>query len=263
MPRFAANLTMMFNEVPFLERFEEAASAGFAGVEFLFPYEWEAEAIADRLRRHGLTQALFNMPPGDWAAGERGLACLPGREAEFTAGVETALAYAKVLGCERLHAMAGLLPAGMERERALDLYRRNIASAARRLADEGMTLLIEPINTRDMPGYLLNHQREGHEIIAEIGLPNLKVQMDFYHAQIMDGDVWRLFETYRSAVGHIQIASVPERHEPDRGELNYPWLFGQLDEAGYDGWVGCEYRPRGTTQGGLGWFSALARIQTE
>ncbi len=171
MPRFAANLTMMFNEVPFLDRFRAAAEAGFAGVEFLFPYEWEAEAIAGRLRENGLTQALFNMPPGNWAAGERGIACLPGREAEFEAGVETAIRYAKALGCERVHAMAGLLPAGTERERALDLYRRNIAGAAHRLADEGLTLVIEPINTRDMPGYLLNHQREGHALVAEIGRP--------------------------------------------------------------------------------------------
>lgn len=255
MPRFAANLTMMFNEVPFLDRFAEAAKAGFTGVEFLFPYEWEAEAIAERLRECGLAQALFNMPPGDWSAGERGLACLPGRDAEFAQGVETAVAYAKALGCERLHAMAGLVPTGTERERALDLYRRNIASAARRLADEGLTLLIEPINTRDMPGYLLNHQREAHAIVAEIGLPNLKVQMDLYHAQIMDGDLWRLFEATQATVGHIQIASVPERHEPDRGEVNYPWLFEKLDAAGYDGWIGCEYRPLGDTHEGLGWFA--------
>jgi hydroxypyruvate isomerase len=255
MPRFAANLTMMFNEVPFLDRFAEAARAGFAGVEFLFPYEWEAEAIAERLRANALTQALFNMPPGDWAAGERGIACLPGREAEFAEGVETAVRYARALGCERIHAMAGLLPAGTERAQALDLYRANIAAAARRLADDGLTLVIEPINTRDMPGYLLNHQREAHALVAEIGEPNLKVQMDFYHAQIMDGDLWRLFEANQGTVGHIQIASVPDRHEPDEGEVNYPWLFEKLDEAGYDGWVGCEYRPRGDTRAGLGWFT--------
>ncbi|WP_416357879.1 2-oxo-tetronate isomerase [Aureimonas phyllosphaerae] len=255
MPRFAANLTMMFNEVPFLDRFAEAARAGFAGVEFLFPYEWEAQAIAERLRANALTQALFNMPPGDWAAGERGIACLPGREAEFTEGVQTAVRYARALGCERIHAMAGLLPAGTERKRSLDLYRRNIAAAARRLADDGLTLVIEPINTRDMPGYLLNHQREAHALVAEIGAANLKVQMDFYHAQIMDGDLWRLFEAHRETVGHIQIASVPERHEPDEGEVNYPWLFEKLDEAGYEGWVGCEYRPRGDTRAGLGWFA--------
>ncbi|WP_294640752.1 2-oxo-tetronate isomerase [uncultured Aureimonas sp.] len=255
MPSFAANLTMMFNEVPFLDRFAEAARAGFAGVEFLFPYEWEAQAIAERLRANALTQALFNMPPGDWAAGERGIACLPGREAEFTEGVETAVRYARALGCERIHAMAGLQPAGTERGRSLDLYRRNIAAAARRLADDGLTLVIEPINTRDMPGYLLNHQREAHALVAEIGAANLKVQMDFYHAQIMDGDLWRLFEAHSETVGHIQIASVPDRHEPDEGEVNYPWLFERLDAAGYDGWVGCEYRPRGDTRAGLGWFT--------
>ncbi|MBB3936534.1 2-oxo-tetronate isomerase [Aureimonas phyllosphaerae] len=255
MPRFAANLTMMFNEVPFLDRFAEAGRAGFAGVEFLFPYEWEAEAIAERLRENALTQALFNMPPGDWAAGERGIACLPGREAEFTQGVETAVRYARTLGCRRVHAMAGLLPAGTERDQALDRYRRNIAAAARRLADDGLTLVIEPINTRDMPGYLLNHQSEAHALVAEIGEPNLKIQMDLYHAQIMDGDLWRLFEANQGTVGHIQIASVPDRHEPDEGEVNYPWLFERLDAAGYDGWVGCEYRPRGDTRAGLGWFA--------
>lgn len=258
MPRFAANLTMMFNEVPFLDRFALAAEAGFRGVEFLFPYEWEADAIAERLRANGLTQALFNMPPGDWAAGERGIASLPGREREFMDGVERAVSYARALGCERVHAMAGLLPAGAERERALDVYRANLANAARRLADEGLTLLIEPINTRDMPGYLLNHQREAHALAAEVGAPNLKVQMDFYHTQIMDGDIWRLFEETRDGVGHIQIASVPDRHEPDEGEVNYPWLFEQLDAAGYDGWIGCEYRPRGDTRAGLGWFAPYA-----
>ncbi|WP_279482201.1 2-oxo-tetronate isomerase [Aureimonas sp. SK2] len=254
MPRFAANLTMMFNEVPFLERFAEAAEVGFSGVEFLFPYEWDASEIADALKAHGLTQALFNLPPGDWSAGERGIAGLPGREADFADSVETAIDYAKALGCQRLHAMAGILPEGADRNAHLNVYKANIAHAAHRLAEEGLTLLIEPINTRDMPGYLLNHQREAHALVREIGAPNLKVQMDFYHAQIMDGDLWRLFEAHRETVGHIQIASVPERHEPDQGEVNYPWLFERLDAAGYDGWIGCEYRPRADTRAGLGWF---------
>lgn len=254
MPRFAANLTVMFNEVPFLERFAQAAKAGFSGVEFLFPYEWGASEIAGELRRHGLTQALFNLPPGDWAGGERGLAGLPGREAEFAESVETGIAYAKALGCERLHAMAGLVPEGADRREHLVVYKANLSDAAQRLAEDGLTLLIEPINTRDMPGYLLNHQLEAHALMKEIGAPNLKVQMDFYHAQIMDGDLWRLFETHRSGVGHIQIASVPDRHEPDEGEVNYPWLFDRLDEAGYDGWIGCEYRPRADTQTGLAWL---------
>jgi 2-dehydrotetronate isomerase len=254
MPRFAANLTMMFNEVPFLERFGHAARAGFTGVEFLFPYELDASQIAAELEGHELTQALFNLPPGDWAAGERGLAGLPGREAEFAESVETALLYARALGCERLHAMAGLVPDGADRQEHLAVYKANIARAAQRLAPEGLTLLIEPINTRDMPGYLLNHQREAHALVHEIGAPNLKVQMDFYHAQIMDGDLWRLFEAHRDTVGHIQIASVPDRHEPDEGEVHYPWLFEKLDAAGYDGWIGCEYRPRADTHAGLTWL---------
>ncbi len=254
MPRFAANLTMMFNEVPFLERFGHAASAGFSGVEFLFPYEWDASAIAAELKRHGLTQALFNLPPGDWAAGERGLAGLPGREADFARSVESAIGYARALGCQRLHAMAGLVPAGADRMEHWKVYKANLARAAQRLAQEGLALLVEPINTRDMPGYLLNHQREAHALVKEIGASNLRVQMDFYHAQIMDGDLWRLFEAHRDTVGHIQIASVPDRHEPDEGEVNYPWLFERLDAAGYDGWIGCEYRPRANTRAGLSWL---------
>ncbi|WP_027349729.1 2-oxo-tetronate isomerase [Halotalea alkalilenta] len=254
MPRFAANLSMLFNEVPFMSRFERAARAGFEAVEFLFPYDFSADEIAAALREHRLEQALFNLPPGDWSAGERGITSLPGREAEFRASVETALGYARALGCRRLHAMAGVLPAGVERERALDIYRGNLSYAAEKLAGEGMTLLIEPINQRDMPGYLLSHQAEAHRLVAELGNPNLKVQMDFYHAQIMDGDLWRCFERYRDTVGHLQIAGVPDRHEPDEGELNYGWLFAQLDEAGYEGWIGCEYHPRSDTEAGLGWF---------
>ncbi|WP_353980334.1 2-oxo-tetronate isomerase [Salinicola endophyticus] len=254
MPRFAANLSMMFNEVPFLERFARAAECGFAGVEFLFPYACEPADIAAELKRHGLAQVLFNLPPGDWEAGERGLAALPGREAEFRASIDTALRYAEALGCIRLHAMAGLVVEGVSPQAMRETYLENLRVAARKLAEHGRTLLIEPINTRDMPGYFLNHQADGHALLAELGEPNVKVQMDFYHTQIMDGDIWKTYQRYRDGVGHIQIAGVPERHEPDTGEVNYPWLFAQLDAAGYAGWLGCEYRPRGETEAGLGWL---------
>jgi len=267
MPRFAANLSMMFNEVPFMERFAKTAANGFGGVEFLFPYDFEPEAIAAELKRHGLEQVLFNLPPGDWAAGERGLAALPGREAEFRTSVDTAIRYAKALNCPRLHAMAGLVRESAP-ESASDnvsretfstnhqIYLENLRFAARKLAEHDLTLLIEPINTRDMPGYFLNHQADGHAILKELNEPNVKVQMDFYHTQIMDGDIWKTFERYRDGVGHIQIAGVPERHEPDTGEVNYAWLFAELDQSGYDGWLGCEYKPRGDTEAGLGWYRA-------
>lgn len=257
MPRFAANLTMMFNEVPFPQRFEAAARAGFEAVEFLFPYEHAPQEIAQWLDQNRLVNALFNMPPGDWAAGERGLASLPGREQEFRDGVARALDYAQAMGTKRLHAMAGLLPAGAARAPHLETYITNLRYAAREVAKHGITLLIEPINPRDMPGYFLNSQAEAHAICAAVGEANLKVQMDFYHAQIVDGDLAATFRQHTAGIGHVQIASVPSRNEPDDGEVNYPYLFRMLDELGYDGWVGCEYRPRGRTEDGLGWFKAL------
>ncbi len=254
MPRFAANLSMMYNEVPFLERFAAAAADGFEAVEYLFPYEHPAEAIAQRLRDNGLTQALFNLPPGNWAAGERGMACLPGREAEFAQSVQTALPYAQATGCRKLHAMAGLLPDGVSPDQARAIYVVNLRAAARALAPHGITLLIEPINNRDMPGYFLNYQQQAHDIVAEVGEANLKVQMDFYHCQIMEGDLTRRLQKHFDGVGHIQIAGVPDRHEPDQGEIHHPHLFAQLDALGYDGWIGCEYRPAGNTSAGLGWL---------
>ena len=254
MPRFAANLTMMFNEVPFPERFAAAAAAGFEGVEFLFPYDHSPDEVAGWLRASGLANALFNLPPGDWAAGERGLASLPGREAEFRRGVETALAYARALGTPTLHAMSGLLPAGADRVRHRAVLAENLRHAAKRCAEEGRTLVIEPINTRDMPGYLLNRQADAHALCEEVGEPNLKVQMDFYHAQIVEGDIATKLRRFLPKIGHVQIAGVPDRHEPDTGELNNGYLLGLLDELGYEGWVGCEYRPAGRTQDGLRWF---------
>lgn len=254
MPKFAANLTLMFNERPFTERFAAAAQAGFRGVEFLFPYELAPQEVASLVRNNALTNALFNLPPGDWAAGERGVAALPGREQEFRAGVARALEYARAIGTPTLHAMAGLLPAGADREHHRAVYIDNLRHAARKLVAEGRTLVIEPINNRDIPGYFLNTQAEAHAICAAVDEPNIKVQMDFYHAQIVEGDLATKLERHIAGIGHIQIASVPERHEPDAGEVNYPYLFELLDALGYKGWVGCEYRPRGRTEDGLGWL---------
>ena len=274
MPRFAANLSMLYPELDFLDRFEAAARDGFAGVEFLFPYAWEAAELAARLKAHGLQQVLFNAPPGGtdkasisraWDAGEKGLACLPGREAEFRQGIATALAYAQALDCPRIHVMAGLVPAGTEREALRPTYLANLRWAAAQAARQGVDVLIEPINTRDIPGFFLNRQNHAHELIGEIGAANVKVQMDLYHCQIVEGDVAMKIRQYlpTGRVGHFQIAGVPQRHEPDLGEVNYPYLFGVIDEVaqqcGWQGWVGCEYRPGrgsepGGTSAGLGWL---------
>ena len=253
MPRFAANLSMMYTELPFLERFAAAAGDGFRAVEFLFPYEHDAQAIAGQLQAHGLTQVLFNLPPGDWSAGERGMACHPGREEAFATGLSQAIDYARVTGCQRLHAMAGLVPSGVDAAALRATYVGNLRAAAARLAPLGITLLIEPINQRDMPGYYLSLQQQAHDIVAEVGAANLKVQMDLYHCQIMEGDLTRRLERHLAGVGHIQIAGVPDRHEPDTGEVHFPHLFERLDQLGYQGFVGCEYRPRAGTRAGLGW----------
>lgn len=256
MPRFAANLTMMYNEHPFLERFRAAAADGFAGVEFLFPYAHEATLLRALLDDAGIEQVLFNCPPGNWDAGERGLAALPQRVDEFRAGVETALHYAGVLGARRLHVMAGLVQGENERPRQRDTYVANLAYTAKQAALHGIDVLIEPINTRDMPGYFLTHQQQAHAICREIGAPNLKVQCDLYHCQIMEGDLSMTLRRDIAGIGHIQIAGVPQRHEPDGGEVNYPYLFSVIDELGYQGWVGCEYRPRASTSEGLKWLRA-------
>jgi hydroxypyruvate isomerase len=258
MPKFAANLTMMFTEVPFPERFAAAARAGFKAVEFLFPYDHSPREVAQWLQENDLQNALFNLPPGDWAAGERGLASLPGREADFRASVDRALEYALALGTPRLHAMAGLLPAGADRDAHRRTYIDNLRHAARELAPHGRTLLIEPINPRDMPGYFLNSQADAHAVREAVGEPNLLVQMDFYHAQIVEGDLATTLRKHFAGIGHVQIAGVPDRHEPDDGEVNYAYLFRLLDELGYSGWVGCEYRPRGKTEAGLGWLKSWA-----
>ena len=258
MPRFAANLSMMYTEVPFLERYALAARDGFKGVEFLFPYEFSAAQLRHLLDEHGLTQALFNVHPGDWQAGERGIASLPGREDDFKRSIAQALDYARVLGNRTLHVMAGLLGPDQDKERHRAVYLRNLAYAALLASRENITILIEPINNRDMPGYFLNRQDEAQEICAEIGIDNLKVQFDIYHCQMMEGNIadklQRDMIRPNAGIGHIQIAGVPGRHEPDIGEINYPYLFQLIDELGYTGWVGCEYRPRAGTSEGLGWL---------
>lgn len=252
MPAFAANLSMMFTEWPFLDRFDAAADAGFRAVEYLFPYEHPPEAIAQKLARNGLTQALFNAPPGDWSAGERGLAALDGRFDEFDAGISRALVYAEATGVKRVHVMAGL--ANRADEKAAARYRHALGHAAERFATLGVDLVIEPINARNMPGYFLNDFAYAESLIGALGLPNLKLQFDIYHCQIIHGDVTMRLRALMPIVGHVQVASVPSRNEPDGEELNFPFLFDELDRLRYQGFVGCEYNPRGKTLDGLGWF---------
>ena len=260
MPRFAANLSMMYTEHAFLDRFAAAAVDGFSAVEFMFPYEYPASEVAARLHDHGLQQVLFNAPPGDFAHGERGLAALGDRRDEFRRSfLEQALPYALALRCPRVHVMAGLLPTGAERAPMHAAYVANLAWAAHEAASAGVDILIEPINTRDIPGYLLNRQDEAHEVLAEVNAPNLRVQMDLYHCQIVEGDVAMKLRKYlpTGRVGHLQIAGVPDRHEPDLGELHHPYLFQLIDQLGWAGHIGCEYRPRAGTSAGLGWLRAL------
>ncbi|MFM9879008.1 MAG: 2-oxo-tetronate isomerase, partial [Burkholderiaceae bacterium] len=268
MPKFSANLSLMYTEHDFLDRFEAAAQDGFKAVEFLFPYAWPAAEIKARLAANGLQLALFNAPPGGhsaaeaasaWASGARGSACLPGREAEFAAGITLALRYADALACPRIHAMAGLLPPEQLREALQPLYVRNLRWAAQQAAPQGVQVLIEPINTRDMPRYFLNRQDHAHELLDAAGADNLKVQMDLYHCQISEGDVATKLAQYlpTGRVAHLQIAGVPQRQEPGTGELNYAYLLALVDtlaaQTGWDGWVGCEYRPAQGTRAGLGW----------
>lgn len=255
MPRFAANLTMMYNEHAFLERFAAAARDGFKAVEYLFPYEFPAAELKARLDAHGLVQALFNAPPGDWAAGERGIASLPGREDEFRRAIDTALDYARVIGNDTLHVMAGLIAPTQDRARHRDVYLRNLAHAAEAARAQNVTIVIEPINPRDMPGFFLNRQDDAQAICREVGAPNLLVQFDCYHCQIVEGDLAMKLKRDIAGIGHIQIAGVPQRHEPDVGEIHYPYLFELIDALGYDGWIGCEYRPKAGTSEGFGWLA--------
>jgi len=254
MPKFAANLSMMFQEIPnFLDRFEAAAQAGFSGVEFLFPYDYPPEVIAEQLEKNRLSLALFNTVPGDWSQGERGLAALPGREQAFRDGVDKAILYAKAAKCPLIHTMAGLWPDGRDKAEGERVYIDNLRWAADRAAPAGITAIIEPINTRDIPGYFLNYSKDAVRIIEAVGRPNLCYQLDLYHLQIMEGDLAPKMRALAGLYPHVQIAGTPGRHEPDVGEVNYPFLFDLFDELGYTGWIGCEYRPQGDTLAGLGW----------
>ncbi len=259
MPRFAANLTMMFNEVEFLDRFEAAADAGFSAVEYLFPYDFEAGRLAELLDRHRLVQVLHNLPAGDWNAGERGIACHPGREGEFRDGVGRAIEYATALGCEQVNCLAGIAPEGADREGLREVFIANLKYAARELDKKGVRLLIEPINTRDIPGFHLVHTSQARSIINEVGSDNLSLQYDVYHMQIMEGDLTPTLQANINVIRHVQIADNPGRNEPGTGEINYPFLFDALDKIGYEGWVGCEYKPLTTTAKGLGWAAAYLR----
>ncbi|KJC59238.1 hydroxypyruvate isomerase [Bradyrhizobium sp. LTSPM299] len=256
MPCFAANLSMMFTEVPFLDRFEAAAKAGFAAVEFLFPYEYPADEVGKRLKAAGLTQALFNLPPGDWNAGEKGFAALPDRFADLQQSLKTALPHAQATGVKRLHLMAGI--ADRSDPRAVAAFRKSIAYAAEFFAPHGLDVVIEPINPRNVPGYFLNDFLFARDLINELKIPNLKLQFDIYHCQIIHGDVTMRLREMMPIIGHVQIASIPSRNEPDGEELNYLFLFEELDRLGYGGFVGCEYNPRGKTADGLAWFKPYA-----
>lgn len=256
MPRFAANLSFLFTDLPFLDRFEAAAKAGFQAVEFLFPYDYAPDDIAERLKRHDLTLALFNLPPGDWTAGERGFAARPDKFAEMQLSLHTALPYAQATGAKRVHLLAGL--ADRHDGAAALAFRRSLAVAAHFFAPHGIDVLIEPLNRRDVPGYFLDDFGVAHDIVRELNIPNLKLQFDVYHCQILHGDVTVRLREMLPVIGHIQIASVPSRHEPDGEELSYPFVFDELDRLGYAGFVGAEYRPRGKTVDGLGWFAAHA-----
>lgn len=254
MPKFDANLTMMFNEVDFLDRFAAASAAGFKGVEYLFPYAFEADELATRLRDNGLTQVLHNLPAGDWDAGERGIAILADRKDEFRAIVDQAISYATKLGAPQLNCLAGIAPAGADAALLRDTFIENLTYAAGAMKSVGIKLLIEAINTRDIPGFYLHNTKQASDIITETGSDNLFIQYDIYHMQIMEGDLAPTIEAYLGQIPHMQLADTPGRHEPGTGEINYPFLFDHIDRIGYDGWIGCEYKPASKTEDGLGWL---------
>lgn len=255
MPRFAANLSFLYNELPFLDRFEAAAKDGFPAVEYLGPYDYEPELVAVRLSENGLEQALFNLPAGDWGAGERGLGCLPDRTDEFRRGVDTAIRYARALGCSKVNCLAGLAPAGVDRADLEATLVANLQYAAPRLADAGIMLVMEPINLRDIPGYFVSTTDHAERVLDAVASDNLRIQYDIYHMQIMQGDLMPTFERLRGRIGHVQIADNPGRHEPGTGEINYGFVLAELDRLGYEGYVGCEYKPRAGTSEGLDWMA--------
>lgn len=253
MPRFCANLTMLFNEVPFMDRFAAAAGAGFKGVEYLFPYDYDKNALVDALNKHRLVQVLHNLPAGNWAGGERGIACHPRRETEFQDGVGKAIDYATALGCKQVNCLAGIRPTHLDPNVTRETFIRNLQFAAPKFKDAGIKLLIEPINTRDIPGFFLNSSQQALEIIKAAGSDNLYLQYDIYHMQIMEGDLARGIEMNLALIPHMQLADNPGRHEPGSGEINFPFLFKHIDKIGYQGWIGCEYKPATTTEAGLAW----------
>ncbi|SDR94334.1 hydroxypyruvate isomerase [Bradyrhizobium canariense] len=258
MPKFAANLTMLFNELPFLDRFAAAKSAGFSGVEFLFPYEFEKVVLREKLDRYGLVQVLHNLPAGNWGAGERGIAVLPDRISEFRAGVERAIDYARALDCHQLNCLAGIAPVGIDTGTLHRVFVENLRFAADALARHNIRLLIEAINTRDIPGFFLSGTQQAEDIIAEVGSDNLFIQYDIYHMQIMEGDLAPTIGKHFHRIAHIQLADTPGRHEPGTGEINFPYLLRYLDEIGYAGWVGCEYKPKTATDDSLAWLAGQA-----
>ncbi|OFW23262.1 MAG: hydroxypyruvate isomerase [Acidobacteria bacterium RIFCSPLOWO2_02_FULL_65_29] len=257
MPRFAANLTMMFNEVGFIDRFAAAAKAGFAGVEYLFPYDDDVTVLKQALDDSRLTQVLHNLPAGNWQSGERGIACHPDRTKEFDEGVERAVTYATALGCTQVNCLAGIVPAGAHPSDVRATFVGNLKRAAARLKSAGIRLLIEPINTRDIPNFFLSRTAQAIEIIEAVGSDNLFLQYDVYHMQIMEGDLSRTIERHLPLIAHMQIADPPARHEPGTGEINFSYLFKQIDKFGYAGWIGCEYKPAGRTEDGLGWMRSV------
>lgn len=259
MPRFAANLSMLYTEHDFLDRFAAAAKDGFKGVEYIGPYDYGPATVAGALEDSGLTQVLFNLPAGDWAGGERGIACLPGREEEFRAGVDRAITYAEALGCSQVNCLSGVVPNGISKDIALEILARNLAFAAPRLADAGVKFLVEPINHFDIPGFALNTSAETLALFDTIDEDNLWLQYDFYHMQRMQGELVATFKALQDRIAHVQIADNPGRHEPGTGEINHSYIFKQLDALGYGGWVGCEYLPLNTTSEGLGWCDAFLK----
>ena len=253
MPKFCANLTMLWNELDFTDRFAAAARAGFKGVEYLFPYDHDKHRLAEQLRQHRLTQVLHNLPAGNWAQGERGIGCHPRRVTEFQDGVGKAIEYAQALGCQQVNCLAGIRPSQVDPGLARETYIRNLQFAAPLLHDAGIKLLIEPVNTRDIPGFFLNNSKQAFDIIKAVGSDNLFLQYDIYHAQVMEGDLARTIEANLALIPHMQLADNPGRNEPGTGEINYPFLFQHIDRIGYGGWIGCEYKPKTTTDAGLGW----------
>ena len=255
MPKFAANLTMLYNEVDFLDRFEAAAKSGFKGVEYLFPYAWPKEELAGKLQCHGLVQVLHNLPAGDWAKGERGIACHPDRVGEFQDGVGKAVDYAKALGCRQLNCLAGIAPQHVPADALRETLVANLRFAAAKLDEAGIRLLIEPINTFDIPGFYLNRTRQALDLLAEVGSGNLYLQYDIYHMQRMEGELANTIRQNLGRIAHLQLADNPGRNEPGTGEINYPFLFALIDRLGYEGWIGCEYKPAATTVEGLAWVA--------